>query len=174
MSSRAKLGTQEKRSIKDVLLQILCCVLSHDTANGFFLGCVFCPDVTDHCMFPGNADSPLFVCRDHSSPPLFGSKHGMGSWAFAGRMLTISGIWLTAQTALTFILHFSLQVFRRPVLMFTTHLLPAEVPMTCLQPTHMAVELANGYHGCSVARTVSSCHHIGGRAMELVYNHEHF
>ena len=28
------------------------------------------------------ADCPLFVCRGHSTPPLFGSKHGMGSVGF--------------------------------------------------------------------------------------------
>ena len=32
-------------------------------------------------------DYPLFVCRDHSAPPLLGCKHGMGSagfrWSFA-------------------------------------------------------------------------------------------
>ena len=42
----------------------------------------FCQDVTDHCTLAGNADSPLFVCRDHSTPPLLGSKHGMGSLGF--------------------------------------------------------------------------------------------
>ena len=42
----------------------------------------FCPIATDHCMLAGNADSLLFVCRDHSSPPLLGSKHGMGSVGF--------------------------------------------------------------------------------------------
>ena len=61
--------------------------------------------------------------------------------------------------------------------MFTTHPLSsggADVSGTrCLQPTHIAVELANGYHGCSVARTLSSRRRIGGRAMELVNNHEY-
>ena len=39
---------------------------------------------------------------------------------------------------------------------------------------HIAEELPNGYRGCSVARTVSSRRRIGGRAMELVNNHEYF
>ena len=47
----------------------------------------FCQDVTDHCTLAGSADSPLFICRDHSTPPLLGSKHGMGSlglrWSYA-------------------------------------------------------------------------------------------
>ena len=41
----------------------------------------FCPDVTDHCTLTRTADSPLFVCSDHSAPPLLGSKNGL---AFAG------------------------------------------------------------------------------------------
>ena len=42
----------------------------------------FCQDVTDHCTLKGSADSPLFVCRDHSAPPLLGCKHDMGSLGF--------------------------------------------------------------------------------------------
>ena len=30
----------------------------------------FCQYVTDHCTPSGSADSSLFVCRDHSTPPL--------------------------------------------------------------------------------------------------------
>ena len=29
------------------------------------------------CTLAGSADSPLFICRDHSAPPLFGGKHGL-------------------------------------------------------------------------------------------------
>ena len=45
--------------------------------------------------------------------------------ASVGRMLTIFGFWLAAETALAFILKVSLQVCRQPVSMFTTYLLPA-------------------------------------------------
>ena len=38
----------------------------------------FCQDVADHCTL---------VCHGHSTPPLLGSKHGMGSdgfrWSYA-------------------------------------------------------------------------------------------
>ena len=38
-------------------------------------------------MLARSADFPLFVCRDHSTPPLLGSRHGMGSvgfrWSYA-------------------------------------------------------------------------------------------
>ena len=48
---------------------------------------LFCQDVTDHCTPTGSADSPLFVCRDHSTPPLLGRKHGRGPlgirWSYA-------------------------------------------------------------------------------------------
>ena len=44
--------------------------------------------------------------------------------ASVGRVLTIFGFWLMAQTALTFISHVSLQVYRKPV-SFAKHALPA-------------------------------------------------
>ena len=53
----------------------------------------FCPAVTDHCSLAGSADSPVFVCRDHSTPPLLGSKHGTRSvgfrWSYAGKFLSL-------------------------------------------------------------------------------------
>ena len=64
--------------------------------------------------------------------------------------LTIFGFWLAAQTERTLFSHVLLQVYRKPVSMFTTYPLPAEVPMfsamKCLQPTRIAVERASGYH----------------------------
>ena len=52
---------------------------------GFSWAVFFCQDVTDHYT-PVGADSPYFVCRDHSTPPLLRSTHGMGSpgfrWSF--------------------------------------------------------------------------------------------
>ena len=35
-----------------------------------------------HGTLAGSGDSPLLVCRDHSTPPLLGSKHGLGSEGF--------------------------------------------------------------------------------------------
>ena len=43
---------------------------------------LFCQDVTDRCTLAVSADSPLFVCRDHSAPPLLGGEHGMGLVGF--------------------------------------------------------------------------------------------
>ena len=55
--------------------------------DSFWAVFFFCQDVTDHFTLAGSAESPLFVCRDHSAPPLLGSKHGMGSvgfrWSYA-------------------------------------------------------------------------------------------
>ena len=49
---------------------------------GFSWTMFFFQDVTEHCTLARSADSPLFVCRDHSTPPLLGSKHGMGPLGF--------------------------------------------------------------------------------------------
>ena len=46
--------------------------------------------------------------------------------ASTGLMLTILEFWLAVQTAQTFISHVALQVYRNPVSMFTTYLLPTE------------------------------------------------
>ena len=119
---------------------------------GFSWARFFCHDVTDHCTLTGSADSPLFVCCDHSTPPLLGSKYGLGSagfrWSYADIFF---GFWLALQTALSFISHVSLQVCRNPVSMSTTYPLSAEVQMflamKCLQPTRTVVGRTNGYHG---------------------------
>ena len=69
--------------------------------------------------------------------------------ASVGRMLTVLGFCLAVQTALTLISHVSLQVYRKPISMFTTYPLPVEVQMfsatRCLQPSRIAVERAGGY-----------------------------
>ena len=111
----------------------------------------FCQVVTDHCTLTSSADSPLFVCRDHSTPPLFGSKHCMGSagfrWSYADNVGVLAR---DEKIVLTFILHVSWQAFRKPISMFTIFPLPEEGPilsvMKCLQPTRIAVERASGYH----------------------------
>ena len=60
---------------------------------GFSWAVFFCQDVTDHYT-PVGADSPYFVCRDHSTPPLLGGKHGMGSpgfrWSFADNLRVLA------------------------------------------------------------------------------------
>ena len=77
----------------------------------------------------------------------------------AGRKLVILGFWRAEQLAPTFVLHFSLQGYRKPVSMFTTCLLPAGKRMERIRP---------------VARTACSRRRISGRAMELVNGHESF
>ena len=58
---------------------------------GFYWAMFFCQDVTDHGTLAGGAGSPLFVC-DHSTPPLLGSKHGMGSLGFRWSYADIFGV----------------------------------------------------------------------------------
>ena len=75
--------------------------------------------------------------------------------ASVGRILTIWGVWLAAQTTnvhlARLIASVSLQVYRKPASMFMTHPLPAVVQMFsvmwCLQPTHVAVEVFTQSHG---------------------------
>ena len=62
---------------------------------------------------------PLFVCRDHSTPPLLGSKHGMGSLRF--RWLCADNFWVLIRGANNTDVHLGCK--RRPVSMFTTYLL---------------------------------------------------
>ena len=53
---------------------------SDSTSYGFSWAMLICQYVADICTFAGNAGSPLFICRVDSTPPLFGGKHGMGSF----------------------------------------------------------------------------------------------
>ena len=73
--SHPKLVTLKERSTKNVV--------PPDTLPMVFSWAMFfCQHVTDRCTLAGSEHSPLFVCRDHSVPPLLGSKHGMGSVGF--------------------------------------------------------------------------------------------
>ena len=81
----------------------------------------FCQDATDHRTLSGSADSPLYGCRDHATPPLLGSKHGMGPLGFRWSYADNLGVWHTVKTAPTFISHVSSQVFRNAVSIFTTY-----------------------------------------------------
>ena len=93
-----------------------------------------------------------FFCRDHSTPPLLGSKRGMGSlgWSYADT----NGVLVRCANCTV-----SLQVYRKLVSMCTTHPLSAEVQMfsvmRCHQPTRLAVERASGQHVFAQSRVRS-------------------
>ena len=80
---------------------------SYLASNRIFMADVFCHEVKDRCTLSAGTDSPLFVFRDHSAPPLTGCKRGLGSagfrWSFAGKFEH----WLAAKFPLTVILHLS-------------------------------------------------------------------
>ena len=171
--SHPKLVTRENDLPETTSSRFIDVPSAYNTSNGFIVGVFFCQDVTDHCTLAGFADSPLFVCRNHSTPPLLGSKHDMDSVASAGRMLTILGLWLAAQTARKFISHVSLQVYRKAGL--DVH--DISLASGSADVLGYEVSLANAY--CSgtgkrmsrirsVARTVSSRRRTSGRAMGLV------
>ena len=71
--------------------------LSTTPPMDFSLAMFFCQDVTDHCTLARSADSPLCVCRDHSTPPLLGSKHGMGSLGFRWSYADTCGVLARAE-----------------------------------------------------------------------------
>ena len=94
-----------------------------------------------------------------------------------GRMLTILGFWLAAQTVLTFILHVSLQVHRKAGLdvhdislsSVIANVLGYEVSPACYSGPGKRIARIR-----SVVWTVSSRLPGSGRAMELVNGHESF
>ena len=147
LSSHPKLGTQEKRSIEDVLLPY---ALSPRHCEWVLLGQCFSAAMSQIIARSWEMRTLLFssvVTTPHTRCSV--ANMAWDPLASVVNMLIMLEIWLAAQTALTIILHVSLQVFRRPVSMFTTYLFPAEVltflGTKWLQPTHIAVELANGY-----------------------------
>ena len=118
----------------------------------------------------GSGHYPLFVCRDHSTPPLLICKRGTGSAGFRSSHADIFGFWFAAQTALTLISHVSLQVYRKVASMFTTYPLPAEVHMFAASEVSLANAHCSGMgkrtsRVRSVARTVSS---VGQRSSSVV------
>ena len=139
----------------------------------------FCQDVTDHCTLAESSDSHIFVCRDHSAPPLLGGKRGMGSlgfrWSYADNLVVLD------RGANSTYVHLARLIagYRKLVSVFTMWHTPAEVPMfsvmKCRRPSHIVVERGKRLSRMrSVARTVSSRRRISGRAMELVNGHESF
>ena len=118
-------------------------------------------EVLNRLFFSFAVTTPLHRC--------FAAYLAWERFVYAGLMLTILGVWLAAQTALTFILHVSLQVYRKLVSMFTTDHLPTEVPMFSVmkfpRPTRIAVERANGYHAFvqSRGRSLRAVALAGGR-----------
>ena len=69
---------ERKRPVPDSLIYPVPATLP----MGFSWAVFFCQDVTDHCTLAESADSLLLFYRDHSTPPLLGSKHGLGSHGF--------------------------------------------------------------------------------------------
>ena len=143
---------------------------SYNTPDGSFVSDVLLSRCHGALYAQGSADSPLFICHDHSPPPLLGSKHGMGSLGFPLVVCRQNfRFCLVAHTALTSMLHVSLEVYREPVSMFTTYPLPAQVlifsVMRCHQPTRVAVERASGEHEFAQlrGRSLRAVESAGGR-----------
>ena len=103
---------------------------------------------------------------------------GWDPLASVGRVLTLLEFWFAALTALTYILHVPLQVYRKRASMFTTYRLPAEVQMfsdmNYIRFTRIAVERANDTTYSTSRTSASSRRRISGRALELINGHESF
>ena len=73
----------QNRLVPDSLIYFV--LTTPPTGLSWVLFC--CQDVPDHCTLTGSVDCPLFVYRDHSTHPLLGSAHGLGSvgfhWSYA-------------------------------------------------------------------------------------------
>ena len=77
---------ERKRLVPNSLIYLVPATLP----MGFSWAMFFCQDVTDHCTLTTCAHYHLFVCRDHSTPPLRSSQCGLGSdgfrWSQAGNL----------------------------------------------------------------------------------------
>ena len=139
----------------------------------------FCQDVTDHCTVEGSADSLPFVCRDNSTPPLLGSKHGLGSAGF--HQWYADNFWVLARGANCTHNHLARLIAGAQKAGLDVHdVVHASGSADVLG---YEVSLANSCCGgagkqksCmrSVGRTVSSRRRISGRAMEFFSGHESF
>ena len=130
---------------------------------GFSWAMSFCQDVTDQCTLSGSADSRLSICREHSTPLLLGSEHGMGSRGF--RRSYADNFWVLARGGTCTDVH---DISRAS---------------GCADVLGYEVSPTNSY--CSgtgkriarirtVAQKVSSRRRICGRATELVNGHGTF
>ena len=173
-----KLATQEGRSTRNVLLPIPWYILFPRHFQLFFHG----PrsSVKTSRIIARSQECRISLFSYVATNPHHHCSVANMTWdplASVRRMLTILEFWLVAQTALTFILHVSLKVYRKAGLdVRDTSLASGSADVLGYE-----VSLANAY--CSgtgkrisrirpVARMVSSCRRIGGRAMELVNGHE--
>ena len=131
---------------------------------GFSRAMFFCQDVTDHGTLTGSAGSLLFVCRDHSTPPLLGSKKGIGSasfrWSYADNLGDLTR--------------------RKEGRSRCSRKIPYHRRCRCFG---YEVSPSNAYGSGtgkrisrirSVAWNVSSRRRIGGRVVEFVNNHEYY
>ena len=119
---------------------------------GFSWAMFFCQDVTDHWTLSGSADYPLFVCRDHSTPPLLGCKLGVCPVASDGVMSIVLGFRLAVKTAPSSTSHFSMGVYKKPVSMFTTYSVPRSVPMLSVMKLFQPTRIAVSYRGFDQSR----------------------
>ena len=137
----------------------------------------FCQDVTDHCTLAGSADSLLLVCRDHSTPPLLGSKHGMGSlgfrWSYADSfgVLPRGANCTDAHLArlIAGVQKADLDIYDTSLASGSANVLGYEVSPAKSYRSGTGRRISRVR---SVARTVSSRCRIGGPAMDLVNGHD--
>ena len=130
----------------------------------------FCQDVRDNCTLAGSAGR-LFICRDHSTPPLLGSLRGMGSlgfrWSYADNL---GGLARGANTTDVHLARLSPGVKRSGLDVHNKSLASGSGDVLSYEVSTVK-RMARVR---SVARTVSSRCRISGRAMELVNGHEFF
>ena len=136
-----------------------------------------CQDVTDHCTLSGSADSLLLVCRDHSTSPLLGSKHGMGSLCF--RWSYADNFWVLARVENCTNFHLARLIAGVQKASLDVHdISPASGSADVLDcegspaNTHCSGTGKRISRILPAARTVSSRRRISGWALGLVNGHE--
>ena len=128
--SHPKSATQEGRSTRNVLLPFPSSILSLRHFQWVSHGpCSSVKDVTDRCTLTGSADYPFFSAVTTLFHCCSVANMAWDPLVSVGQMLTISGSGSRRKLHFSFILHVSLQVYRKPVSIFTTYPLPAEVQM---------------------------------------------
>ena len=151
----------------------------YNTSDRFSWAMFFCQDVTDHCTVEGSADSLPFVCRDNSTPPLLGSKHGLGSAGFHQWYADNFGV--LARGANCTHNHLARLIAGAQKAGLDVHDVvhasgSADVLGYEVSPANSCCGGAGKQKSCmrSVGRTVSSRRRISSRAMEFVSGHESF